>query len=194
MKIETYLPIFPGFSGTWFECDKEELMIEEGRSYEDYSWNYAKYYQDAAAEIVNIIGAWLEDEAQIKVKHQKLISPRYYNYENDSINIECTLSEDSMNNIMIYLVNNQPQFERYLKERYTSYDGFISRYSSNFTDWMNYLGNNEKMHHVFGSVLNFILLELGYTSETLYEEFCEKDIFLDCELLNEQNYGKVRKI
>lgn len=35
MKIESYLPVFPGFYETIFQPD-EELSIEDGKTYDDY--------------------------------------------------------------------------------------------------------------------------------------------------------------
>jgi hypothetical protein len=184
IKIETYLPVFPGFAGTWFECDKEELMIEEGNTYDDYNWNYAQYYQDCAKIITSIIGDKLFEEHGVKVKYQSTNSPKYYNFRNDEINIECKLSENDYNNIVIYLQEHKKQFSNYLKERYTSCYGFIPSYSNDIADWMFHLISKENLDHVFGSVLEFILLNEHFDQEELYNEFLGYEVYVEATLIN----------
>ena len=59
--IESYLPIFQGFYGTLFECDAEEVMIEEDKNYDDYNWDYTDYHNRVAKACVSPIQDQLND-------------------------------------------------------------------------------------------------------------------------------------
>ena len=58
-------------------------------------------------------------------------------------------------------------FKEYIKERYTSRDGFISHYSNNAEDWIT--RESFKDSHKLGQILNFLLLESGFGVLELYE-------------------------
>ena len=173
-KIESYLPIFPGFYNTLFECDCEESEIEEGKTYDDYDFDYADYHKRVAERCVEAIENELKD-FNIKVEFQDLISPRFYNFSNDSINVEYTLENNSFDLVLDYLNENKEEFKTYIKERYTSYDGFSSFYSNDADVWLNeYLKDDKKQAHAFGAVLDFILFNEEYTSENLYGDVCDE--------------------
>ena len=84
------------------------------------------------------------------IKFESLQSPKYYNYESDSINV---LIEPNKENISNYIYENKEEFCKYLKENYTSCDGFISSYTNDPEEWLE--GWHEDSHKV-GSVLQFI--------------------------------------
>ena len=172
-KIESYLPIFPGFYNTIFECDSEECEIEyyneqngTDLNWDDFNWDYREYHERMAKNCVNSIEHELKD-FNIKIEFQKLVSPREYNFTNDSINVEYSI--ENLNQIENYLKDNFNEFEEYLKGRYTSRDGFTSFYSTDGYIWLyNYLNDGNKIQHCFGSILEFILTNEGYNQDDLY--------------------------
>jgi len=181
--IESYLPIFTGFYNTIFEAD-EEPMIEDGMTYDDYEWDYKEYHDRVAKACTEIISNELKD-LDITIEFQALISPKYYNYSNDSINVAYHLKEDSYKKLIAYIIDNKEDFDGYIAHNYSSYDGFIPFYSNNGTEWLTkYLLDNEKLQHVFGACLDFYL---DYNNE-----FSEQDLY---EALSEQGdtivYGKL---
>lgn len=179
-KIETYLPIFNGFYNTLFESDGEEGEIEDINSqretkgldsidYDNCVFDYKAYEKRVAEKCVEVIEREINDVLETKMvfNFQAVSSPREYNFTNDSINIEVEL--ESLNAIKDYLRENQSNFAEHLKERYTSYDGFISSYSINIIEWFTMLDNEEKLNHVLGSVMDFILSNEGYEVIDLYD-------------------------
>ena len=91
-----------------------------------------------------------------------------------------TLFEDILDNatdnaIEYYNEQNYDSFAQYIKDHYTSIDGFISSHSSYASDWMEDLKNDpENETHKVGAVLDFILQEIEeYKDEDLYFDICE---------------------
>jgi hypothetical protein len=149
MKIKSYLPVFPGFYNTIFEVD-EEPYIEEGKTYNDYQWDYKAYEERVAKACVE----WVEKELKKfvnAIKFELVQSPREYNFANDSIYVEYSLK--SLRVVREYIRMNREEFRRYLNEHYTPYPGFIPSHSRNVDEWIKEADNE----HKFGSILNFIL-------------------------------------
>jgi hypothetical protein len=110
------------------------------------------------------------------------MSPKYYNFSNDSINIEIQIKD--INEIIAYLQDNEEEFSKYIKERYSSSDGFISSHSNDYVDWLFALNNGEDLKHKLGSVLEFILGNEGYTTYDLYDGLNGEN-YIECTNYNE---------
>lgn len=189
MKIESFLPIFNGFYNTLFECDCEGMTIEgdieegripKGTTYDNITWDYAEYNQRLSKACVGSIQQELDFD--IKITFQELISPKWYNYSNDSINVEYELTQKVFDSIVLYLIDNKDEFEEYL-EKYTSCSGFISFYSNNANVWISdYMKDENKFKHCFGSILDFILTNEEYDHSNLYDSIIDKTNYIDYEL------------
>lgn len=186
MKKETFLPIFSGFYNTIFdhsdsmiECDiqcenefKDNYteLFEVGISYEYYLQNnwkyrdYKNYYIECSKKITDNLTTLDHCNIIKSVKFQKLISPKYYNFHNDSIN--CIIDFNSRK-LKKYLSENLESFKQYIKDRYTSRSGFISYYSNDYNDWLDIKNYNA---HQIGSVLNFVLENENNEAEYLLME------------------------
>ena len=166
--IESYLPVFTGFYNTLLEAD-EESYIEDGKTYDSYDWDYKEYHERIAKNCAEIIDKKLKEAFGISVNFQNLVSPKYYNYSNDSINVKYQLESDSFKRVVSYILENKEDFDGYIREHYTSYDGFVSHYSNDGTEWItNYILDKEKLDHVFGTCLEFYFQSEGYNLESLY--------------------------
>ena len=180
MKVETFLPVFPGFYGTMFdsECHEEQELgyinqIREDNDKKPIIWDqlkpdYEAFSDDVAEQCVEFISGVLEDLGIIEhIELQNIYSPREYNWSNDSIDIKVTLSPDNVDNIKTYLQDNAELFDDYIQKRYTSYDGFWSHYSNDSEEW---LGDPELLthQHKLGSVLEFICMASNITENDMY--------------------------
>lgn len=175
--IESYLPIFNGFYNTHFEAD-EESCIEDGKTYDDYEFNYEDYRERVATACCEAIQKELKDLA-IKVEFQTVISPKYYNFSNDSINVAYHLEENSYKNLYKYILENKEAFNSYIKDNYSSYDGFMSFHSNNADDWMMSLIEEDELKHKFGACLEFYLEN---------EEFTIDDLVMNDNVTSETSY------
>jgi len=173
--VATWLPLFPGFYDSWFDgsesfVESETSMSEEefkeyysdlyesGVTYVYFKNNFYEYTNDSDAQnnvSENVCDAILKlEHAGIiqSVKYDKLVSPKYYNYSNDSINCDITFNTRKLT---AYLRQHLFEFNVYITETYTSRSGFSSHYSNDLNDWLNV---NEYGAHEVGAVLNFVLL------------------------------------
>lgn len=193
-KIETWLPVFSGFYGSGLEDDRDlewslfdsphginrkllDFVMDNLYDYIDYS----AYHQAMAKELTDSVCYELMDQGLITAwKFQDTVSPRTYNFRNDSIDIEVTTD---INNL-VGLCKKHPDFEQYIKSRYTSYSGFSSSYTNDPELWLDDMDNTG---HKVGSMLQFLI---DYDSMELYEvcgevcicEFIDTDKLL--ELIN----------
>ena len=168
---KTFLPIFPGFYNTLFEPDEniEIDCINEDRqskglkelNFDYFIFDYDEYYNEIGYKCTEVIENTLKDilKNDISIKFEKIISPKYYNYSNDSINVEISLNKDD---IFSYLLNNYDDFKEYIKEKYSSRSGFISWFSNDANDWIKDFADDFEMDHKIGSILEFIILNDDY--------------------------------
>ena len=187
MKYNTYCPLFPGFYNTVFEYSNEESDIqyyneEYGTDFnwDDFEWDYKDYENRVAKSFVNRLESELKGIIDIKIDFQELISPKEYNFTNDSINvsIEVELKE------LIKLVKDRYDDAKvYFKEKYTSCSGFISFHSNNVDEWLNEDYINEKPSHRIGPLLDCLCtIEIDSDSvpywaddESGYIDFTQKE-------------------
>jgi len=183
-KIESYLPLFDGFYNTLFEYCNEDTDIQwynetHGTDlfYEDFDWNYTERHQRISKQVCNIVNGLLsEEDINMTINFQKLVSPREYNFTNDSINCEYVISQKEYDKIIDYIKVNWSNFEEYVKDRYTSRSGFISSHSNNAEVWMNNIKSESHLEHGFGTVLEFILQNEGYESSDINKDITDDHI------------------
>ena len=180
--IETWLPLFPGFYNTMFDPGEElyntiendiscgYYVLGDGtiiRQDDDYNIDdiadidYAGYMNSVAKVYTEAIESVLVENGVVSsIKYEKVVSPRYYNYGNDSIDIAVELTEENSKKIQKYILDNQEEFEEMLERKYKCRDGFIPSYSHHIIDWIDETDNflmNENNTHELGMILEFIL-------------------------------------
>ena len=188
--INTYLPIFKGFYGSIFEPNEDieldyinELRQEKNKSeinYDNVEFDYNNYYLELSKELCYKIEDKLEDFIY-KIEFSKLKSPKFYNFSNDYI--ECKIKPKKQA-ILNYIKNNNNNWNKYLKDNYTSYDGFISSYDNyaSSKDWNN---KNIFNKHQLCPVLDFIAKN---------EDITELDLLEDSEVyIQAINFDKLTK-
>ncbi len=158
--MRTYLPLFTGFYNTIWEMDDSYLIEELNVDMENI--DYTKYREDVSKELCRV----LPEHCDLieSVLYEALVSPRFYNFGNDSINCEVSLS--SKEAVDEYLADNADAFSEYLKDRYTSRDGFASSYSNDPKDWTDWKDDQ----HKFGAVLDFWFLNEEVDEYEVYQD------------------------
>jgi hypothetical protein len=197
-KIKTFLPIFNGLYetlvGDIIDSNEEreiEYHNEENGTdltYDDFEWNHEKIRKDICVASCAVVETMIQDYlgTPCTIEFEKLISPRYYNFDNDAI--DCIIDIDTTA-IIEYCKENETAFSEYIKERYTSCDGFCSSWSNDHKEWLVMLNEETNQDHTIGTVLNFILEnEIEDSSMELYYGLSDKDICIEFELAkNEKN-------
>jgi hypothetical protein len=187
MKIETYCPLFPGFYSTIFEPNEDneiEFHNQENNTdlcYDDFKFDYADYQERVARAFVNSFESEFGYIMPVEIKYQSISSPQYYNFSNDSINIEVELN---FNRLMELVNENKDELGHYIRENYTSRDGFNSFHSNNIEDWCDPEYILEQKEHRVGSIMAGLLL-LNIEPYEIYH-WAEKEMFyINYEVKNE---------
>ena len=157
MKIETFCPLFPGFCNTMFEpCEDNEIYSHNQEhdtdlSYDDFNWDYDDYQDRVASAFVESFEREFKDIVPgVDIKFQNVVSPKEYNFRNDSINIEVNMN---FLDFMLIVNNNKENIRDYIRQNYTSRDGFISWHSNDVEDWCNPDYIMEKPEHRIGALM-----------------------------------------
>jgi len=77
-----------------------------------------------------LVDQW-SDALDTELVYKTFTSPKYYNFETDRL--FCKAPADRMNQIRAE-VEAYPEWSKYIKDNFTSYDGFWSYYSNDSTD------------------------------------------------------------
>ena len=179
ITVSTWLPMFPGFYETYYT--PEDILIEEDvRDYvrehhlsdevEDAIMNavyssteYSEAYEDAkkrvVKECIGVVHRELEKYVQ-NIELEELVSPRFYNYANDHVNVKISFTKANIEAIKTAIAENFEDWKSYLKFMYTSCDGFISHYSNRADDEEWQVENALLGGYTCGAMLHFLgLLE-----------------------------------
>ena len=176
ITVGTWLPCFPGFYDTILAPDESQELeyIDDTRRelgligrVGDYAlgssitFKVSEYEEEVAKRYTNLVEAKLKEYIpSIAIKYQSIVSPKEYNFATDSVNIEVTLNPDDL---FEYITRHLKEFREHIKEKYTSYDGFISHYSSSYLDWLESWEDTVKHEHQLGAMLQFVLHNEGVT-------------------------------
>lgn len=157
--IKTFLPSFPGFYNSLIDGDFEiECFLDaENLEYDQIDFDFNKYKNHVAYYSCNYIEKELKDFGVLDILFENVYSPKYYNFETDSVNCEITINPLKINE---YIYSNYNEFVDYLSKTYKSCSGFTSYYSYYAADWIsetnNFLDFTNCDSHYLGAILNFI--------------------------------------
>jgi hypothetical protein len=170
-NFETFLPIFHGFYGSyWDEPDfygeAEHFGLPENFEFWQYV-NWTDYKNDLSKEFCNAVENELSNYVE-RIDFVELDSPQYYNFVNDKI---VCIIRPKKQAIKDFIYNNKAEFEKFLERHFKSRDGFMSFYSYDFEDWKkdtkNFTNYSDYQH--LGHVLQFITEQEQINEECLYE-------------------------
>ena len=139
MNINTYLPLFNGFYNTIWDDYTDNLLNSEIQhfkdeynlvlSYDDLEINWKEYYLELSKMIASEIEDVLREYKLVEsATFDNLYSPKYYNYRNDSINVDVKINQKYITNIKNVLHSHFTLFEELVHELTTSVSGFIPYY------------------------------------------------------------------
>lgn len=151
------------FFGSFYEIQPgliEEIMkrpeVDFDIDFSGYMYRAAEYFCEVTQEKLNDIFFFNPvldvDDPGFEIEFEKVISPRFYNFETDKV--KCKITFD-VQMVFDYCRKNFENFKTFLEERFKSRDGFISFIDYHVETWFD--TKNWSIHHP-GAVLEFILL------------------------------------
>lgn len=171
-------------------CKAEEMNIPEG--YELDVHDFKGFENEVGEKAVEFLRDCLEDDDVIhSMSFKDIDSPSYYNFETDKLLIDINFNEAALKEYCLGMYVEE--FADYLRENYTSYDGFTSFVPNNVQDFKKFL--MEKDGRAYDMMLEFYLIEhldeyyredlANYAYEILEEHFCltkdGKDYSYSCD-------------
>ena len=165
--INTFLPVFNGFYGTYFgnaiDSEEESILDELELNSDQVTFNTKQFTIDVAKECVGIFQDSFNRELGIKmnVTFDSIYSPKFYNFSNDEIVVSIEISDEDLQTIKNAVKENEVEISEMIKDKYQSRDGFASATSTDFKDWMEDFENE----HKFGTLLEMLSEVLQIVSE-----------------------------
>ncbi len=141
IQLEINFPMFEGFYHSQLDL-AENIEVGEGEEYsmteeqfDNIDWNstnenvskfYLGYFKDELSDFFKSIGV-------LSLEFIKVDSPKYYNYSTDKL--VCNIEIDK--NVFVHELRKHDfdNWEQFLKDNFTSYDGFISFYPNTTMEW-----------------------------------------------------------
>lgn len=196
-KIKSWLPVFSGFYDNvyWepdFEYEAEHFRETYGYIKNDL-WKHFENRQWETA-IAKALCSEMEDQLAEFVSGihlEKVSSPKEYNFTNDAIH--CIIIPKKKV-IKTYLNTHKEAFLMYIKDRYTSYDGFMSFYSNDGTEWLNEINDCLVDDHKLGAILQFICANEDIKEEDLYYKLNDRSVLYVGEYFTNEFYKKMEAV
>lgn len=170
MKIEFNLPNFDGFYHSLLDLsdyfdgaigDDENTSLISNEDFDNINWNkteaniskkYLELWIEKNSEILHLAGI-------TNLKYKDLDRPREYNFTTDLCVCTAKINRTKLKQY-IKSVCTSDGFKEYimevLKDKYSSYDGFISFYSNNPDIWLTEYINQLDDNCIFEGFLDFI--------------------------------------
>lgn len=153
----------------------DNWQIDEDKSNGDinydsgYFWEhfnnqaYVNAVESTAHQFLN--GTHEANGIEVTIKCKEIYSPKYYNFSTDEMVFDVTFNKRKVKQ---YAKDYRDEFNQFLKDNYSSYDGFCSMTSNNYNEWLYDFNSNEV--RAIGAVLSFIFRD----------DMLEDDFYMTC--------------
>jgi len=181
-----------------------DYNIDEDKDNEYINYDSTEYWTNLfdiskfRAKILTLATEYIKDEIKPILTGLKLgisdietvsiNSPKFYNFENDMLYFDLIV-EDQFNNNIIDKINNLStdelnRFNAYLKDNYSSYDGFVSFTSNNSLDVINNVLNYDERD--ISAFLNWYVFDfLNEIDENDWIQYVHENISDYSEFIND---------
>ena len=153
IKNETIgcLQSFAGFYDSIWEPDTEIYYECERTGQEedvDFTFDYEQYQNDICKAYTEVWELWMQEfiSEDIELEFVEVVSPRYYNFENDSCRVKIRLTQAAEDAIIAKIGKHRAQIAKWIKENHTSYDGFSSNLSNDIDQWASRLFDSDETY------------------------------------------------
>lgn len=132
---------------------------------------YVKAVRNLAEDVLD--GSHTSDsDITISINTGEIYSPKAYNFATDQLEFEVEYDKDQ---ILEFTSENRSEFNKFLSDHYTSYDGFHSYTANNYEDWLSDFEDNQVQS--IGAVLRFIYLDNAVDLQDQFETLCYESLY-----------------
>ena len=168
------LQSFVGFYDSIWEPDTEIYYECERTGQEedvDFTFDYKQYQNDICKAYTEVWELWMQEfiSEDIELDFVEVVSPRYYNFENDSCRVKIRLTQAAEDAIIAKIGKHRDQIAKWIKENHTSYDGFFSNLYNDIDQWPSRLFDNDETYqpaYLFCMLYYIVKAEYLATGET----------------------------
>ena len=168
------LQSFVGFYDSIWEPDTEIYYECERTGQEedvDFTFDYKQYQNDICKAYTEVWELWMQEfiSEDIELEFVEVVSPRYYNFENDSCRVKIRLTQAAEDAIIAKIGKHRDQIAKWIKENHTRYDGFFSNLSNDIDQWPSRLFDNDETYqpaYLFCMLYYIVKAEYLATGET----------------------------
>ena len=171
LYVPDNLMIFEGFyDSNLYNSDMEynyNYELEEGEpECEIDDWD--EYRKDVCIAVTDTLRSYMcnDDEICTSVEYAGLSSPRYYNFSTDKIELDVEIDLDKLKDWVMATDERKECFNSYLREKYTSYDGFMSFVDNNVDAFFSEGGSFEEYPDV---LIDYYVLTHIYETDDIVE-------------------------
>ena len=145
------LQSFVGFYDSIWEPDTEIYYECERTGQEedvDFTFDYKQYQNDICKAYTEVWELWMQEfiSEDIELEFVEVVSPRYYNFENDSCRVKIRLTQASEDAIIAKIGKHRDQIAKWIKENHTSNEGFSSNLSNDIDQWPSRLFDSDETY------------------------------------------------
>lgn len=165
--------------------DIDEGYLQKNQYYDIDNWE--QFTKDIAKQAVYKLWEILPNIDIIQDMELKdIYSPKYYNYETDSLIIDIKLNLTKLKKYCF--TTHRAAFNKYLKDNFTSYDGFISYISNNIDDFISDY-NQQPNDKELNTMIEYYLLCQIYETDSDFEGYDTSYHYNLYEAANEEIYN-----
>jgi hypothetical protein len=162
--MQTYISTLPVYTGTY--CTLFKYEYEYSEEDEDDEFDYGEFYFQQAIMVTHVMRDRLKEAKLVSdIQFLNLVRPREYNFQNDHIKVEYSLSDLNGKRISRMMRKCEKAFTMWLNEHYSPRDGFHSFVSTDFNYWaqmsegftnFSFERDTALEYHGLGIILEFI--------------------------------------
>ena len=162
--------LFMGFYETFLDYDLNEgyYKIPEGYHFEYTSWN--DYCNAVGKEATRIIWNSIGNDVINNIEFKGIDSPRFYNFETDKLVLNIDYNDDALKDYCFK--DFREEFDEYLKDNFTSRDGFISFIPNNVKDFEE-MDDQDRMVQIMIEFYLLDMIDLESYEADLHDAVCE---------------------
>lgn len=170
-------------SDTDYELIQDLLDYEGDANKYEVEYDFDEFKTAAGEACVDSLNNELySHDVIIDMTYAGMNSPKYYNYDTDRVLIDVDYNFIQLVKYCRY--TNKGKFNQYLKDNFTSYDGYISFVENNVDDFFNKEWFNSHKDMAIDVMIEFYLINeinLEAHEQNMYED-CQQWLYCNAEL------------
>ena len=171
--------VFPGFYESWLYnsdtlCNFDSDVLPENYCWEFPDGEYQKFEKDTCEKWISAIKDSFDDNPlNMEIGSLKnLWSPRFYNFQTDRISFDVKVNLNSLKKFCFK--DNREDFDKYLHEHWSSYDGFISFIPNSVFSFENDYKEGNGVSTLQDIMIEYYLLKFVNFDDVMYDT-CESE-------------------